>query len=189
MIVSFSGFQSFGKTTATYLLAAELKRRGLNLNLWTDIPRSSPIPINERGSSNTQYWIMSTMIKTYLDILSTYPLVLSDRTPFDCVVYELVNHQKATDRAVWSRTARAIYDLCLEFFRQNSHLILFTHRGFEHRVDSGRTRDNQFNELSRNWFNRVFEMLKTESGINMIPVDLTNMNIEDLIIQIGKISD
>ena len=49
MKVAFIGSHGVGKTTLSYDLAAQLKRRGANVDIVKEVARLSPLPIRRRS--------------------------------------------------------------------------------------------------------------------------------------------
>jgi thymidylate kinase len=178
MLISFSGFQSTGKTTATYILAKELKQRHKSTNLWTDIPRRCPLRINEEGRSDTQFWIMSTMIKETLELLNIYDFVISDRTPLDCVAYEMATHELRTGKDIITDKALAMYNYARSFLREQQAEIIWVEKGYTFKEEKGRSNHTKFKELSAKWFHEVYELAYHD--LNVRKVDLTKVDFDKL---------
>lgn len=162
-IISFTGFQSTGKSTATFALASELKKIGCSVNLWTDMPRRSPLATNEKGGTGTQFWIMSKMIQETLELAQIYDWVITDRTPFDCVVYEAVISNGFTP------TAKVMLEYLKAFREYSDTKIVYVESGYDFTMEKGRSYDPDFIERSRMYFDLVYGQ--------MVEVDY---HIEDL---------
>jgi len=106
--IATGGVQSSGKTTFIFDLARQMKVAGMSTNVWTDIPRECPLPINEDNSSLTQWWIAAAMMRRTIELGSIYDYVLSDRTALDCVMYEVALRG-------WTPTALALMSATIEF--------------------------------------------------------------------------
>lgn len=179
-VISFSGFQSVGKTTATFALASELKKRGLSVNLWADIPRRCPLKINEDGGSATQFWIMSKMIQETLELANIFDVVITDRSPFDCVVYEAATSSGMTDRA--TTMLKYLY----EFRTEVNMRILYVDDGYEFVMEEGRSVDGKFRELSRYYFDMVYgQLVKVDFRIG----DLRQLDLKELADKIMKLME
>jgi DNA polymerase III delta prime subunit len=168
MLISFSGFQSTGKTTATYALAKELKQRHKSTNLWTDIPRRCPLKINEEGRSDTQFWILSSMIKETLELLNIYDFVISDRTPLDCVAYEMATHELRTGNDTITDKALALYHYAKAFLQEQQAEIIWVEKGYNFVDERGRSKHSKFRELSAKWFNNVYEIALQDLDIRVV---------------------
>lgn len=178
MLICFSGFQSTGKTTATFDLAKILKREGHSTNLWTDIPRRCPLKINENGRSDTQFWITGKMITETLELLDIYDYVVSDRTPLDCVAYEMATHELRTGSAEITQTALTLYQMSRSFLSYQQAEIIWVEKGYGFKEEYGRSNHTVFKELSQKWFNEVYEMAKRD--LNIRTVDLRHMDLAKL---------
>lgn len=178
MYISFSGFQSTGKTTATFALARELKKNGQSTNLWTDIPRRCPLNINQDGRSDTQFWIASRMVTETLELLDIYDYVISDRTPLDCVAYEMATHQLRTGSKEITPIALTLYQFAKSFLEIQQAEILWVTKGYGFQEEFGRSNHTEFKELSAYWFNEVYQMAKED--LNVRSVDMTELDITKL---------
>ncbi len=169
-LISFSGYQSTGKTTATFHLAQELKKMGKSVNLWVDIPRRCPLPINEDGRSDTQWWIMSKMIQETLELQKIYDYVITDRTPFDCVAYEMA----AKGSYHITPRAQLMYNYLLDFMKSKRVTILWVDKGFEFKSEKGRSDNTSFQEYSAFWFTEIKDHL-TLDELDVRSIDLTRL--------------
>jgi hypothetical protein len=181
MLISLCGYQSLGKSTAVYEMAHYMKVKGnVSVGIWTDLPRHCPLSINEDGRSNTQFWIAGKMITTTLELLQIHDVVITDRTPYDCVVYELAVSQ---DKDLSAPMVKALYQLTKEFYAYNSGQIIYCSGGYEHKLEAYRSDNTAFNEKSLYWFNQVYDQ------VDKIQVDLKNWDMRSYLDeQIRKIS-
>jgi len=178
MLISFSGFQSTGKTTATYILAQKLKQRHVSANLWTDIPRRCPFGINEHGRSDTQFWILSAMVKETLELLHIYDYVISDRTPLDCIAYEMATHEMRTGEDEITDKALSMYHYARAFLEEQQAEIIWVEKGYNFKEEHGRSNDSKFIELSAKWFNDVYELARHDLDIRI--VDMKEVDFDRL---------
>jgi len=178
MYIAFSGFQSTGKTTATFDLAKILKREGHSTNLWTDVPRRCPLKINELGRSDTQFWITGRMITETLELLDIYDYVISDRTPLDCVAYEMATHELRTGSGEITETALTLYNFSKSFLKYQQAEIIWVEKGFGFVDEVGRSNHTAFKELSQKWFHEVYQMAKRD--LNIRSVDMRELDLDKL---------
>ena len=87
MKVAFIGSHGVGKTTLSYDLAAQLKRRGANVDIVKEVARLSPLPINQRTSLDAQLWILMTQIAEEIRSVSHHDVVVCDRSVLDNYAY------------------------------------------------------------------------------------------------------
>jgi len=87
MKIAFIGTHGTGKTTLAYSVTGELKRLGKNATMVTEVARKCPLPINEKGSINSQLWIMSAQIAEEVEADHKFTHVVCDRSILDSFAY------------------------------------------------------------------------------------------------------
>ncbi|OGS59953.1 MAG: hypothetical protein A3J79_02380 [Elusimicrobia bacterium RIFOXYB2_FULL_62_6] len=89
--IAFISTHGTGKTTLCYEVAAELKKHGLKVKVFSEIAASAyeqGIPINETTTLPAQLYIMMQHITEELRaIIRNYQVVICDRSVFDNLVY------------------------------------------------------------------------------------------------------
>ena len=89
--ISLISTHGTGKTTLCYEVAAELKKRGLKVKVFSEIAAAAfeqGIPINEATTLSAQMYIMMQHITEELrGTLRHYQVVVCDRSVFDNLVY------------------------------------------------------------------------------------------------------
>jgi len=89
--ISLISTHGTGKTTLCYEVAAELKKRGLKVKVFSEIAASAfeqGIPINETTTLPAQLYIMMQHITEELrGTLRNYQVLVCDRSVFDNLVY------------------------------------------------------------------------------------------------------
>jgi len=90
MKIALIGTHGTGKTTLLYSLAAELKKKGIDVGMVSETARKCPLPINRNTSFDAQLWIMTAQISKELETLKKYGHVICDRSVLDAYVYALV---------------------------------------------------------------------------------------------------
>jgi len=177
MLICFSGFQSTGKTTATFDLAKILKREGHSTNVWTDIPRRCPLKINERGRADTQFWIASRMVTETIELLDIYDYIVTDRTPFDCVAYEMATHELRTGDSEITEVALTLYNFSKTFLKYQQAEIFWVEKGYGFKEEFGRSTHSKFKQLSQKWwFNEVYKMAKRDLDIKAVDMRQLDLN-------------
>lgn len=96
MKIALIGTHGTGKTTAVLNLAAELKKKGVNVGIVEEVVRSCPFPINETATKKAQEWLFYKHYLTELEREEQYDVVLSDRSILDfyCYYYRIFGENK-----------------------------------------------------------------------------------------------
>ena len=85
MKIGFIGSQGSGKTTTAYALATELKKKGHDVYVLSEVARSCPFELNEGASQKTQLWIFGKQLTR--EQSSKGEILISDRTLMDSFCY------------------------------------------------------------------------------------------------------
>src|SRR6187401_2396888 len=87
MKIAFVGSHGVGKTTLCFDLAAQLKRRGVNVDMVKEVARASPLPVNRKTSRESQLWILTTQVAEEIRAASHSDVVVCDRAALDNYAY------------------------------------------------------------------------------------------------------
>ncbi len=113
MKIAFVGSHGVGKTTLCFDLAAQLKRRGINVDMVKEVARASPLPVNRKTSREAQLWILTTQVAEEIRAASHSDVVVCDRAALDNYAYFFLacGRDLAVERFVlmWMKT----YDLLI----------------------------------------------------------------------------
>jgi thymidylate kinase len=113
MKIAFVGSHGVGKTTLCFDLAAQLKRRGINVDMVKEVARASPLPVNRKTSREAQLWILTTQVAEEIRAASHCDVVVCDRAALDNYAYFFLacGRDVAVERFVemWMKT----YDLLI----------------------------------------------------------------------------
>ena len=92
MLIAYTGTHGTGKTTAVFERAASLKKEhsGKTVGIITEVASQSPYKINKETTVESQMWIFTKQISTELEMVKKYDIVVTDRTPVDCIAYTQV---------------------------------------------------------------------------------------------------
>jgi len=85
MKIGFVGSQGCGKTTTAYALATELKKRGHDVYVLSEVARSCPFELNEGATEQSQMWIFGKQLTR--EQSSKGEILVSDRTLMDSFCY------------------------------------------------------------------------------------------------------
>ena len=115
------------------------------------------------------------MVTESLELLAIYDYVVTDRTPLDCVSYEMANHEMATGSTEFTLTAATLYQYAAHFLQMQQAEILWVTQGYGFTTERGRTDHGLFKELSAKWF---IETHKTASqDLPIRQVDLRELDL------------
>lgn len=88
MKIAIIGAHGAGKTTLTYLLAAEAKKRGKNAKVVNELARKCVFPLNEGFSLDGAHWIITSQIREELNAkAANTDLIICDRSSIDPIMY------------------------------------------------------------------------------------------------------
>lgn len=87
MKIAFVGSHGVGKTTLCFDLAAQLKKRGINVDMVKEVARASPLPVNRKTSREAQLWILTTQVAEEIRAASHSDVVVCDRAALDNYAY------------------------------------------------------------------------------------------------------
>ena len=83
--IGFVGPQGSGKTTKCYELATELKKKGHDVYVLSEVARSCPLPLNENATLESQFWILGKQLTR--EQSARGKILISDRTVLDVFCY------------------------------------------------------------------------------------------------------
>ena len=113
MKIAFVGSHGVGKTTLCFDLAAQLKRRGVNVDMVKEVARASPLPVNRQTSRESQLWILTTQVAEEIRASAHADVVVCDRAALDNYAYFFLacGRDPAVEKFVemWMKT----YDLLI----------------------------------------------------------------------------
>lgn len=87
MKIAIVGTHGTGKSTLSYLLAAEYKKRGKNVKIVQETARNCPYPVNELMSQEAALWIYYEQSKKELEATHKFEIVICDRSSLDSLIY------------------------------------------------------------------------------------------------------
>jgi len=96
MKIGLMGSHGVGKTSLCLQLTAELKSRGVDVEMVREIARACPLPINQETSVQAQEWILHTQIAEELVASQQHDVVVCDRSLLDhyCYLVQIAGSQR-----------------------------------------------------------------------------------------------
>lgn len=147
--IALIGTHGIGKTTTAYGIAHQLKKMRYNAIVLNESARKCPLPINKKGTENSQLWIFGKQLCNESEIHPLVDFAICDRTVLDVLVYSsfnqhrslthaltnLVKHQMKTYDTIFYLPIRKDY---LKSDGQRSGDVQYQYRidvGFRHAID------------------------------------------------------
>ena len=85
--IAIIGTHGVGKTTLSYILAAQYKMTGSSVKIVQEVARSCPYPLNEGMTLDSCLWIYHEHIKKEMDAILKHQVVICDRSALDSFLY------------------------------------------------------------------------------------------------------
>lgn len=89
--IAIIGTHSTGKTTLSYILAAEQKKLGKSVKIIQEVARSCPYPLNDAMTTECCLWIYHEHVKKELEAIQKFDTVICDRSALDSFMYAISN--------------------------------------------------------------------------------------------------
>ncbi len=90
--ICLCGSQGSGKTTMMFRLAHDLKLKGHDVSVLSEVARSCPLPINEEVSDEAQFWIFAKQLSREQSMKGE--ILLTDRSLLDPLAYGIRRNPK-----------------------------------------------------------------------------------------------
>jgi nicotinamide riboside kinase len=137
--IAFTGTHGTGKTTLTYQVAAEFRKRGHNVEMLKEVARESPLPINERTTPDAQRWILFRQMSLELELGARSDVLVCDRSVLDNYAYlrRAFGAQETLERylAEWMRTYDEVVHVPVTDARIAADGVRSTDREFQVEID------------------------------------------------------
>lgn len=108
--IALVGTHGIGKTTIAHGLSFVMKLKGKNVELIAEVARTSPLPINENTTLESQLWIISTQKKREIEAEARSDFIICDRSLLDNYAYYQLAVEKSGKRDPYPHTKGEIFD-------------------------------------------------------------------------------
>ena len=81
--IGILGTHGTGKTSLSYLIAHELKKKDKDVGLIQEVVRGCPLPVNESTGLESQLWTISKQVEKEIEVQAKHDYVVTDRTILD----------------------------------------------------------------------------------------------------------
>ena len=115
--IALVGTHGVNKTTVAYELAGVLKRKGLTVELLTEIARECPMALNEAASREAYQWIIARQVQLEIEKAARADFLVCDRSVLDNYAYY------ARRFGMDGQEAKALHGYCREWMRTYDLLI------------------------------------------------------------------
>lgn len=85
--IAIIGTHGIGKTTLSYILAAQAKLSGASVKIVQEVARSCPYPLNAGMTLDSCLWIYHEHVKKEMDAILKNSVVICDRSAIDSFIY------------------------------------------------------------------------------------------------------
>lgn len=120
--IGISGTHGTGKTSLLWRLGSKLIEKGENVSMIEEGARLSPLPINSKGTLDTQLWMIGYQLNQEATRLGKTSWVLSDRTIVDLIAYGEYTLEATNPKDAWILNKMKLG--LVEIVRRNYDLIL-----------------------------------------------------------------
>lgn len=90
--IAIIGSHSTGKTTLSYILAAQQKKIGRSVKIIQEVARSCPYPLNDGMTRESCLWIYLEHVKKELEAMQKFDTIICDRSAIDSFMYAIVKN-------------------------------------------------------------------------------------------------
>ncbi len=92
MKIAYTGAHGTGKTTSAFKLCYEMKLKHPTKRVEILHENASKAPkqlFNKKATPESQLWIFTNQLRTEIELINSYDIVICDRTIFDSIAYSL----------------------------------------------------------------------------------------------------
>lgn len=133
--IALIGTHGVGKTTTAYGIGYRLKQMRYDTDVLYECARKCPLPINKKGTVESQKWILGEQLKQESLIDSKIDFAICDRTLIDIYVYSLTKNRKF---------ARSLLPMIVEHMKTYDYIFYLPIRDKYFKGDSKRSSDKQY---------------------------------------------
>ena len=177
--IGIAGPKRVGKTTLANLLNAHLKSLGVSADLVHETARNAPLPLNERTSLGTAYWLFGAQVAAEALVQETRQFTICDRTVIDLYPFALCaaidRGEDLSDDSATLQEMRSLKTLIKDYLQARPYEFLFyIPLHLQLLTTYPPSEDPRFQELLQSEFWRFLEELKEDLKIDVI--ELSSLN-------------
>jgi hypothetical protein len=170
--IGIIGPKRVGKTTLTNLLNAYLKSLGVSADLVHETARNCPLPLNERTTLGTAYWLFGAQVAAESLVQETRQFTICDRTVIDLYPFALCaaieRGENLSEESTALQEMRFLKTLVKDYLQARPYEFLFYLPVRSQLLKTHPPSDDpHFQELLQLEFRRFLEELKEDLKIDV----------------------
>jgi adenylate kinase family enzyme len=170
--ICLMGSHGTGKTTTAYGIGYRLKQMRYDTDILYETARKCPLPINKKGTIDSQKWILAKQLEQESLIDPTIDFAICDRSLIDIYVYSLNTNRKF---------AKSILPFVIEHMKTFDYIFYLPIRDAYFKGDSKRSACKQYQiNIDRGMRNAIDVMVCR--GIYNIVEMINNDKVADSIV-------
>lgn len=167
MKIAVVGTHGCGKTTLTYLIAAEAKKRGFNAKVVNEVARSCPFALNDGFTMDGAHWIITQQINKELSAKAAKTeMIICDRSSIDPIIY-------ISSKTEDAKSYEALYDYATDWMKTYDKIIWVFADICKLKDDGVRSTDEEFQAE----IDRGFDIFFTAHFPEIFPLDMMSSDI------------
>jgi len=155
MKIAFIGTHGTGKTTLAHELVTNLKKRGIDAGIMSEVARQCPLPIKEDTTKKSQIWIILTQIIKEIEAEEKFEVVVCDRSALDGYCYYTSKFGRS----------KALESLVIQHLKTYDHLIRVPIQEGFLKKDKIRSTSLEFQKRVDAEFDKILKVLKIDHSI------------------------
>ena len=176
--ICLCGSHGVGKTTTAYGIGYRLKQMRYDTDVLYETPRKCPLPINKKGTVDSQKWILGKQLKQESLIDPNIDFAVCDRSIVDIYVYSILTNRKF---------AKCLLPLVIEHMKTFDYIFYLPIRDSYFKGDSKRSADKHYQVDVDIQMQFTINCLKSH-GIKVISM-ANDDNVADRIVAVIGISE
>lgn len=172
MKIAVIGTHGIGKTTLTYQIACEAKKRGKNVRVIQEVARHTPFPINADFGVDGANWIVTSQINKELDAqAANIEFLICDRSAYDPICYLKVGDHP-------HRSYEALEKYAWNWIKTYDKIFMVYPSGEEIINDGVRSMDKQFQDDVHDEFKNIIHFIKSDRLFKVEAKDVFSGSLE-----------
>ena len=159
--IALIGTHGVAKTTTVYGIGYRLKQMRYDTDIVYETARKCPLPINHKGSVNSQKWIIGKLLELESLIDPTIDFAICDRTLLDTYVYSLRTNRKF---------AKSFLPFAIEHMKTYDYIFYLPIKGKYLKSDSKRSANKQYQIEIDQGIRDIINFI-SGYGINVIQIE------------------